>query len=253
MNAITPFYFDAHAIRAIDRDGQAWFVATDVCAALGLSNPSMAIAPLDDDERAKLNLGRQGNATIISEGGLYTIMLRSRYATTPGSPAHRFRKWVTGKVLPALRRDGSYGPPPALDDPATLRGLLLGYSERVLALEHRATELEGENAALAPKADALHRIAMSDGGMNITAAAKTLQVKPRALAEWMRENRWTYRRPNSDRILAYQEKIDAGYLEHKLVTFQTDGMPSRSTFQVMVTPLGVAKLAELRAAERAAA
>lgn len=111
MTALTAFDFEDTPVRAFEReDGTIWFVAADVCAALALKNPTMAVAALDDDERAKLNLGRQGETNIISEGGLYTLVLRSRQATTPGTLPHRFRKWVTAEVLPAIRRTGRYDP-----------------------------------------------------------------------------------------------------------------------------------------------
>jgi hypothetical protein len=74
-------------------------VAKDVCDVLGLENPSMSLKALDDDELAKVNLGRQGETNIISESGLYAIALRCRDAMTPGSVPHRFRKWVTAEVL----------------------------------------------------------------------------------------------------------------------------------------------------------
>ncbi len=141
----------------------------------------------------------------------------------------------------------------ALNDPAALRGLLLDHSERVIALENHNTALEGQNAALTPKAEALDRIGATEGSMNITAAAKVIKVGPRELHDWLRENGWTYRRPDCDRVLAYQVKIDAGYLEHRLVKFQPPGQPERSTFQVMVTAKGLAKLAELLTNERRAA
>lgn len=56
--------------------------------------------------------GRQSLGA-VTESGLYTLIIRSRCASTPGSTAHRFRKWVTGKVLPQIRRTGSYAPPAA--------------------------------------------------------------------------------------------------------------------------------------------
>lgn len=113
QNALA-FLFEGKSLRVDDRDGAPWFVAADVCAALELSNPSVAVQALDADERAKLNLGRQGQATVVSESGLYTLILRSRGATTPGTLAHRFRKWVTGDVLPSLRKHGAYASDPAL-------------------------------------------------------------------------------------------------------------------------------------------
>jgi prophage antirepressor-like protein len=97
------FSFESHAIRAVSKDGEAWFVAEDVCSVLGLTNPSMALKALDDDERSKFNLGRQGEANIINESGLYALILRSRKPE-----AKRFRKWVTSEVLPAIRKTGAY-------------------------------------------------------------------------------------------------------------------------------------------------
>lgn len=102
-------YDNQRPFRIIDRDGAPWFMLADVCAALGLSNPSMVAQALDEDERAKLNLGLGTDATMINESGLYTVILRSRNAVTPGTDAHRFRKWVTSEVLPSLRRNGRYG------------------------------------------------------------------------------------------------------------------------------------------------
>jgi prophage antirepressor-like protein len=112
---ITPFLFEGEAmVRVVERGGNPWFVAADVCKVLGIRNATQAVGALDDDERAMLNIGPQGNANCISEGGLYTLILRSRDATKPGTVAHRFRKWVTAEVLPALRQHGGYGAPPSL-------------------------------------------------------------------------------------------------------------------------------------------
>lgn len=105
---IIPFCFESESIRVISKDGDPWFVAKDVCEILGLTNPSMALESLDFDERAKFNLGRQGDTNIISESGLYVLILRCRDAVKPGTIPYRFRKWVTSEVLPQIRRTGSY-------------------------------------------------------------------------------------------------------------------------------------------------
>ena len=68
---------DFGQIRVVERDGEPWFVAADVCNVLDLSNPTIAVSRLDEDERAKFNLGRQGDATIVNELGLYTLVLGS--------------------------------------------------------------------------------------------------------------------------------------------------------------------------------
>ncbi len=103
------FSFESESnIRAILIDGEPWFVAIDVIKALQLTNPTMSLKALDEDERSKFNLGRQGNTNIISESGLYTLILRCSDAVTPGTIPYRFRKWVTSEVLPQIRKTGRY-------------------------------------------------------------------------------------------------------------------------------------------------
>jgi prophage antirepressor-like protein len=112
LNSPTPFNFGRHAVRVVVRKGAPWFVATDVCCALGYVNPRKAVADhLDADEKGVTTgdtLGGAQTLTIISESGLYALVLRSRKPE-----ARRFAKWVTGEVLPAIRKTGSYAPAPA--------------------------------------------------------------------------------------------------------------------------------------------
>ena len=83
-------------------------MAVDVCIALDLSNPTIAVSRLDEDERAKFNLGRQGDVTIVNEPGLYTLVLGSR---KPGAKA--FKRWITHEVIPVIRKHGAYISPNA--------------------------------------------------------------------------------------------------------------------------------------------
>lgn len=108
MHAITPFTYGDATIRTATVGGEPWFVAKDVCDALGISNPTDALKRLDDDERARFNLGRQGKANIVNEPGLYSLILASRKPE-----AKAFKRWITHEVLPAIRRDGGYISPSA--------------------------------------------------------------------------------------------------------------------------------------------
>lgn len=91
-------------VRMVIRDGDPWWVAADVCAVLEISNPTMALERLDEDEKAKLNLGLQGGATnVVNEFGLYNLILGSRKPE-----AKAFKRWVTHEVLPQIRATGSY-------------------------------------------------------------------------------------------------------------------------------------------------
>lgn len=99
------FNFGDHPVRVIVLKGEPWFVAVDVCRALGYQNTSKAIGDhLDEDEKANESLGLSGSpVNIINESGLYALVLRSRKPE-----ARKFAKWVTGEVLPAIRKSGVY-------------------------------------------------------------------------------------------------------------------------------------------------
>jgi len=127
------FKFHDHPVRIVMRDGEPWFVATDVCAALELSNPSKSVSVLDDDERSNLKLDRGGQLGIISESGVFTLILRCRDAVKPGTVPHRFRKWVTGEVLPAIRKTGAYGE----SDPAKMLQQLLRDGRYLMKMDER--------------------------------------------------------------------------------------------------------------------
>ena len=103
----------------------------------------------------------QGRETlIISESGLYTLILRCRGAMRKGTVAHTFRKWVTSEVLPALRRTGTYtaqpaaaAPPPpvekadvCLTDTSQIINALNIMAGSILNLNHRVAQLEAANA-----------------------------------------------------------------------------------------------------------
>jgi prophage antirepressor-like protein len=104
MNNLQVFKFKNHDVRMIDKNGEPWWVLKDVCNVLDLRNPSMLADRLDDDERAKFNLGRQGETNIINESGLYNVILRS-----DKPEAKAFKRWVTHEVLPSIRKTGGYG------------------------------------------------------------------------------------------------------------------------------------------------
>lgn len=102
-NNVTIYQFEQNEVRMVQKGGEPWFVLTDVCKVLELSNPTIVAQRLDEDERSKFNLGRQGRAVIINESGLYSVALRS-----DKPQAKPFRKWVTSEVLPSIRKTGEY-------------------------------------------------------------------------------------------------------------------------------------------------
>ena len=106
MNDLQIFVYSGEQLRTIQRPDGLWWVLRDVCQVLGLSNPTVVASLLEDDERTKFNLGRQGEAIIINEPGLYAVILRS-----DKPEAKSFKRWVTHEVLPSIRRTGGYTVP----------------------------------------------------------------------------------------------------------------------------------------------
>lgn len=166
-NEIVPQVFKSSefgAIRAMrSADGEPWFVAKDVCDALELSNVTVALQRLDDDERAKFNLGRQGDTNVVNEAGLYTLILGSKK-----KEAHSFKRWVTHEVLPALRRDGAYVASDGDEDDATL------MARALLAAKRAIDRKDALIAEMKPKVLFADTVAASDGTCLIGELAKMM-------------------------------------------------------------------------------
>ena len=111
-------------------------------------------------------------------------------------------------------------------------------------MAEQKAKAEAALAIAAPKAEALDRIADADGTMNPTVAAKALQVQPKKLFDFLREKHWIYRRPGGSGNVAYQDKIQAGFLTHKVTTVQRDDGTDKVVEQVLVTAKGLAKLSQ---------
>ncbi|QTL39844.1 antirepressor protein [Xenorhabdus budapestensis] len=113
--------FEGVQVQIIKINNEPWFIAKDVCNALGIVNSSDALKALDLDEKDTIALtySIQGNPNrgVISESGFYKLITRSRKATKQGTFAYRFANWVFRDVIPSIRKTGSYGVPfAALND-----------------------------------------------------------------------------------------------------------------------------------------
>lgn len=124
-----------------------------------------------------------------------------------------------------------------LNDPTAMRGLLLSYSEKVLALE-------AANSELVPKAEALDRLATADGSFSGTEAAKALQIRPKEFFGYLQQHGWIYKRAGAQSYLGYQNRVQAGDLEHKVTTVLRGDGSEKVVEQVRITPKGLAKLAK---------
>ena len=201
------------SVRALAVDGEPWFVAKDVCNALGLGNTTEALRPLDEDEKGNISnseLAQNGGRSplIVSEAGFYKLVMRSRKPE-----AKAFQRWVTHEVLPAVRRDGAYVYSNGTEDDATLMARALLAAQRTI--ERNQRELE----ELRPKALFADAVAASDGTCLIGELAKMMRqngvnIGQNRLFEWMRENGYLGK-SGSNRNVPTQRAMEMGLFRIK--------------------------------------
>ena len=210
------------AVRTVIREGQPWFVAADVCRVLELSNPTVAVERLEEDERAKLNLGRQGEGTIVNEPGLYTLVLGSRKPE-----AKAFKRWITHEVIPAIRQTGGYVGNddlflqtylPYADEStkAMFRATLATINDQNRKIAEQSRKIEQD----APKVLFASSVEASSTGILIGALAKILrqngvEVGQNRLFERMRKDGYLISRPGSDWNMPSQRSMEAGFMRIK--------------------------------------
>lgn len=145
-NEVQVWNYEGAEVRTVQIDGEPWFVLTDICRELDLANPTMVAKKLDNDERTKFDLGRQGETTVVNESGLYTVILRS-----DKPQAKPFRKWVTSEVLPSIRKHGSYSVQSQFADLSPQLQVLIQMETRQKQIEARQAEQATALAGLEQK------------------------------------------------------------------------------------------------------
>ncbi len=214
-------------IRVLEINNEPYFVAKDVCKILELSNPTMAISRLDEDERTKLNLGRQGEVNIVNEYGLYNLILASRK-----KEAKDFKRWVTHEVLPSIRQTGGYiaGEENMTEDELVMKAMQV-MQNKLRKLEDKTEKLETENQVqfqligeLKPKADYTDKILQSKGTVTVNAIANDYGMSAYAMNQKLHELKIQYKQ--GKQWLLYQEYRNNGYTHNKTIHFfHKDGTP----------------------------
>lgn len=218
-------------IRTVTKDNEPWFVASDICKALELSNPTMATQRLDEDERSKFNLGRQGEAVIVNEFGLYNLVLASRK-----QGAKEFKRWITHEVLPSIRKSGGYiaGQEEMSDSELMAKALLVAQKQ----IEERNKQIE----IMQPKAIFADAVATSKTSILVGDLAKLIcqngiQIGQKRLFEWLRENGYLIK-SGSSYNMPKQRYVEQGLFEVKESNVQNPDGSVRITRTTKVTGKG---------------
>lgn len=199
-------------------DEEPWFVARDVCDCLGLADTNKALLGLDHDEKCEHeNYSCSGRRPlIISEPGLYSLILRSRKPQ-----ARAFKRWITHDVLPALRRTGHY----SMSAPSSASTAVDADLARLML--DRLTIIEQQIAPLKEKAGRFDAFLSVDGTASLTEAAKMLGMTAISLAKLLRGDalRWLFKKngSNAGPNIPTAEVIRNGWMVLKAARSPYDG------------------------------
>lgn len=175
-NEIQRFDFRGASLRTLtDEEGEPWFVLKDCMSILDLGNPTETVKMFDDDEFSTTevidSIGRRQQAYIISEPGLYRLVMRSRKPE-----AKEFQRWVTHEVLPQIRKTGGYIPTSETDDDMTILAKAVMIGQRTMeAQKRKIAEQQTRIVELEPKARFADAVAASDGTCLVGELAKMLR------------------------------------------------------------------------------
>lgn len=157
-------------IRTTTIDGEPWFVAKDVCAALSIKNVSDALSNLDEDEKGIAStdtLGGKQQMSVVSESGMYALVMRSRKPEARG-----FRKWVTNEVLPSIRKHGAYITPQTMADMMADPRNIAKVFNALADEQQKVQALTEDNARMLPKAVAYDATMEADGTYTVTQVSR---------------------------------------------------------------------------------
>lgn len=236
MNDVTIFRKDEFgAVRAVTLEGEPWFVAADVCRALGLGNSSDVIKRLDKDERTLVSIEGASNGlpvNAVNEPGLYALILGSRKPE-----AKAFKRWITHEVIPEIRKTGGYiAGQETMDDDQLLANALM-VAQRKIAERNRQLEAANEKIkADAPKVLFAETVEKAETCISIGTLAKILNqagldIGERRLFERLRNDKWLNSKGRNWNVPS-QKSMDMGLMRvHESTVSRSSGI------QINKTPL----------------
>jgi anti-repressor protein len=215
-NSQTLFY-EGKKIRTVQIEDATWWVLRDVCEVLGIDNARMAAVRLDEDEKGVstvYTLGGPQQLSVISESGLYNIILLSRKPD-----AKQFKRWVTREVLPSIRKHGVYATAETLEkmlaDPDTMIRTLQVLKEERAARKQLEAKIEQDK----PKVQLAEAISATPASIYISDLAKILKQNGLDMGEiklfrWLREHGYLCR-SGIDYNKPTQRAMEMGLFEMK--------------------------------------
>lgn len=225
---------DFGEVRAVEQNGEPWFVGKDVAEILGYKNTKDAlIAHVDDEDKriiqrseiptidnhipksalpvnfVSADIPNRG-LTIINESGLYSLVLSSKLPT-----AKKFKRWVTSEILPTIRKHGAYMTPDMLDRMISSPEFGIKLLSALQEERERRAKLESKVEADAPKVLFADAVSASHASILVGELAKLLrqngkEIGQNRLFRWLRENGYLIKRGGSDFNMPTQRSMELG-------------------------------------------
>lgn len=202
-------------IRTVTINNEVWFVGKDIAEALGYSNSRKALTDHVDDEdkndgvTIRDAIGREQTPTVISESGMYSLVLSSKLPT-----AKKFKRWVTSEVLPSIRKNGGYiaGQENMSDDELMAKALMVA--------QNKIAERDKQIERMKPKEIFADAVSASHTSILVGDMAKLLKqngvnIGQKRLFEWLRENGYLIKRKGSDWNMPTQKSMEMGLFDIK--------------------------------------
>lgn len=222
-NEIQKFDFKGAALRTLtDEAGEPWFVLKDCMSILDLGNPTETVKMFDKDEFSTTevidSIGRRQQTYIISEPGLYRLVMKSRKPE-----AKEFQRWVTHEVLPSIRKHGGYM---AGQERMTLEQMALASMRWLQSkVDEQAKQLKAqEGKVLFANAVETARTSILVGDFAKILKSNGIDIGPRRLFAWLREHGWLIKAKGSSWNMPTQKAMDLHLFEVKETTIShSDG------------------------------
>lgn len=208
-NGITVFNnVDFGSVRVIAKDGEPWFVGKDVAEILGYSNSRKALSDHVDEEDKGVTkcdtLGGKQELVIINESGLYSLILGSKLPQ-----AKKFKRWVTGEVLPQIRQTGGYIP--VKEDDSDIEIMAKAFLIAQKTIEKKDQLLEEQR----PKVEYHDKVLNSSKLITVTDIAKDLGMTANKLNKTLHEKGVQYKRGKKWLLYReFQHLIPQGYADY---------------------------------------
>ena len=199
-NQISIFNFETQQVRTVLIDNDIWFVASDVTKILGyLDGRKAVLTHTKGSFKKKLpTKGGMQELTLINESDLYSLVLKS---DTKNSK--QFQEWVTSKVLPSIRKTGSYSVNPKPELSIEEMTLLVMQN-----LQSKIADQQKQLEEQKPKVEFAEKIVNTNNAISVRDFGKVIGVGEKKLFEWLRDNKLLM-----ESNIPYQKYVEAGYFK----------------------------------------